>query len=151
VASRASKRLDPFGLARLAISHKGMDLSIGDPAVCALRVGTREPLGIYAFGGSPAAFDLAKGGVQEQALALHPTREGRRVDKPGNRLGCGARADVAAWCAWLLLVRRKTEEETSQDARASPGRGGDRPQARSRTQEGPYKTSLLEMEEEKAS
>jgi hypothetical protein len=52
---------------------------------------------------------------------------------------------VAAWCAWLLLVRRKTEEETNKDARASPDRGGDRPQAGPRTHERPYKTSLLEM------
>jgi len=60
-----------------AISDQGMDLSIGDPAVRALRVGTSEALGIYAFGCSSAAFDLAKGGVQEQALALDPTRQWR--------------------------------------------------------------------------
>src|SRR5215469_7659934 len=57
----------------------------------------------------------------------------------------GDAADGAAWCAWLLLVRRKAEKGTSQDAKTAPGRGGDRPQAGTRTHEEPYETSLLEM------
>jgi hypothetical protein len=61
VAGLAAKRLDPFGLAMLTISDDGMDLSIGDPEVRALLVGTSEPRGVYAIEGSPAAFHLWPG------------------------------------------------------------------------------------------
>jgi hypothetical protein len=60
-ASRTSERLNTLGLAMLAIADQGVDLSIGDPEVGALRVGASEPLGVDAFGGSPAVFDLAPG------------------------------------------------------------------------------------------
>ena len=55
------KRLDPLGMPMLAISDEGMDLSIGDPVVGALLVGTSEPRGVYPLGGSSAAFHLAPG------------------------------------------------------------------------------------------
>ena len=144
-ASLTAKRLDALGLAMLAIANQRMNLSIGNAEVQALLVGTGVTLGVDALGCSPAAFDLAKGGVLVLALALQPTREWRRDDRRSNRLGFVASGDVAAWCAWLLLVRRKTEAEARQDARASPDRGGDRPQAGPRTHEGPYKTSRLEI------
>ena len=122
-----------------------MNLSIGNAEVQALLVGTGVPLGVDSRGVLPGGFWPRARGVLVLALALQPTREWRRDDRRSNRLGFVARADVGAWCAWLLLVRRKPEEETSQDARASPDRGGDRPQAGPRRQEGPYTTSLLEM------
>jgi hypothetical protein len=58
MAGRTSKRLDPLGLAMLAIPNQRMDMSIGDPEVGALLVGTGEAVGIHALRCSPAAFDL---------------------------------------------------------------------------------------------
>jgi hypothetical protein len=43
----------------LAIPNQCVDLSIGDPEIRALLVGTGETLGIDPFGRSPTAFDLA--------------------------------------------------------------------------------------------
>ncbi len=58
-ASLTAKRLDALGPAMLAIANERMHVSIGDPAVSAPRVGTSETFGVYAFGGSSAAFHLA--------------------------------------------------------------------------------------------
>src|SRR5713101_7333299 len=95
VASLTAKGLDPLGMAIPAISDEGVDLSIADAEVRALRVGTSEPFGIYAFGCSPPAFHLWPG-----------THRSRR------------------WpCAWPLLVRRTAEEGASKDAAVAPARG----------------------------
>ena len=56
-----AKGLDALGTAMLAISDEGMDVRISDPEVQTLLVGTSETLGVYAFGGSTPAFDLAPG------------------------------------------------------------------------------------------
>src|SRR2546421_11166658 len=53
--------------------------------------------------------------------------------------------DDGASCAWPFLVRRKVEDGTSKDAKAAPERAGGRPRARTRTPEGPERSSLLEM------
>src|SRR5260221_5909611 len=45
----------------LAITNQGMGMSIGDPEVRAMLVGTSEPLGVDAFGDSPTAFHLRPG------------------------------------------------------------------------------------------
>jgi len=45
----------------LAIADKCVDVSISDPKVHALLVGTSEALCGYALGGSPAAFHFAPG------------------------------------------------------------------------------------------
>jgi hypothetical protein len=88
-----------LGLAVLAITNQRMNLSISNAEVQALLVGTGVSLGVDSLGCSPAAFDLAKGGVLALALALQPTREWRRDDRWSNRLGCVALGGVAAWCA----------------------------------------------------
>src|SRR5713101_248494 len=44
-----------------AISDQRVDLSIGDPGVWALLVGTGETLGVDAFGSTSPAFHLAPG------------------------------------------------------------------------------------------
>jgi hypothetical protein len=142
---RTSKGLDPLGLPLLAIAHQRVDLSIGNPEVGAEGIWTSEPLGVYAFGCSPAAFHLRPGTRHLQALALHPMKEWSRDDRRGNCLGSGASADDGASCAWPRLLRRKAEEGTSQDAKAAPKRGGGRPRAGTRRHEGPYESSLLEM------
>jgi hypothetical protein len=57
---RASKGLDLLGMPMLAISHQSVDVSVCDPGVRTLPVRTGETLSVYAFGGSPPAFDLAR-------------------------------------------------------------------------------------------
>jgi hypothetical protein len=74
----------------LAIADEGMDTNIGDTEVRTLLVGTSEPLGVYAFGGSAAAFHLAPG--------TH-----RRWRWPSNRRGSGGQTTGGAiiWGAGL--------------------------------------------------
>ena len=45
----------------LAVADQGVDVSFRVPEVRALLVGTSESFGVYAFGGSPPAFDLSPG------------------------------------------------------------------------------------------
>jgi len=66
MTGRASKGLDPFGLAMLAIADESVDGSVYNPAVVALPVRTGETLCVYAFGGSPSAFDLAPGAHRQR-------------------------------------------------------------------------------------
>ena len=61
VAGLTAKGLDLLGTAMLAIPDKRVDVSIGDPEVRALLIGTGEALRVYAFGSSSPAFDLAPG------------------------------------------------------------------------------------------
>ena len=127
----------------LAISDEGVDLSIGDAKVRTLRVGTSETLGVHVLGGSPPAFHLAPGTRHPQAL--HPMRQWSPDDRRGNRLGSGAGGVDGACCAWPFLVRRKTEDGTSQDAKAAPERAGGKPRTGTRTHKGPSESSLFEM------
>jgi hypothetical protein len=60
-AGLAAKGLDSLGLTMLAIADQRMDVRIGDRKVQALRVGTSEPFGVDAFGGSPPTFHLTPG------------------------------------------------------------------------------------------
>jgi hypothetical protein len=122
-----------------------VDSSIIDAKVRALLVRTGEAFGVYPSGELPGGFSPHSRDAQAEMLSLHPTREWSRDDRRGNRLGSVASADGGACCAWPLLVGRKAENGASQDTRASPERGGDRPRARTRTYERPYETSLLEM------
>jgi hypothetical protein len=61
VASLAAKGLDAFGLAMLAIPNECMNVSIGDPAVPALRVGTSEACGVDPFGAPRRLFTSDQG------------------------------------------------------------------------------------------
>ena len=56
-----TKGLDLLSATMCAIPNQGVDVSIGDAEVRALLVGTGEALGLYPFGSSPPAFDLAPG------------------------------------------------------------------------------------------
>lgn len=73
VAGLTAKRLDALGMAMLAIPNQGMDMSIGDPKVQALLVGTGEALGVHPLGGSPAAFQFTPGSHQRRGR-LHKRR-----------------------------------------------------------------------------
>jgi hypothetical protein len=59
VTGLATKGLDLLSSTMCAIPNQSMDGSVCDAEVRALRVGTSETFGVYAFGGSSAAFDLA--------------------------------------------------------------------------------------------
>jgi hypothetical protein len=87
VTGRASKGLDLLGLAMPAIAHQSMNVSIGDPAIRALLVGTGETLGVYSLGCSPAAFHLTPGARLPQRQVSRLTR---RSDRGGNQAGCVA-------------------------------------------------------------
>jgi hypothetical protein len=71
VAGLAAKGLDLFSVTMLAIPNQGMNVSICDPEVRALVVGTGETLGVYAFGGSPPTFDLAPGTHRQRRWPLN--------------------------------------------------------------------------------
>jgi hypothetical protein len=60
-AGLTPKRLDALDTAMLAISDQGVDVSIADPGVRALGVGTGETLGVHLLGCSPSTFHLAPG------------------------------------------------------------------------------------------
>src|SRR6266699_2870396 len=60
-ASLTTERLDLLGLTMLAIANQRMNVSVCNPEVETLVVGTGIALGVHALGGSPPAFDLAPG------------------------------------------------------------------------------------------
>jgi hypothetical protein len=57
----AAKGLDLLGTAVLAIPNQRVNVSIGDPRVRALPIGTGETLGVHPLGCSPPAFHLTPG------------------------------------------------------------------------------------------
>ncbi len=69
-AGLTAKRLDPLGMAMRAIPNQGVNVSVCDPGVRALLVGTGEALGIHPFRCAPPAFDLAPG-ADRQRCWLH--------------------------------------------------------------------------------
>ncbi len=75
------ERLNPLGLAMLAISDEGMEGSVGVAEVRALTVGASEPFGVYAFGGSPSAFHLAPG--SHRHWGRHSSRRCRGGESTG--------------------------------------------------------------------
>ncbi|GHO71727.1 hypothetical protein KSC_106190 [Ktedonobacter sp. SOSP1-52] len=78
VAGLTTKRLDPLSLAMSAITDQGVDVSVCDPGVRALRVGTSEALSIDPLGGSPAAFHFAPGSHRRRQW-LSPRRGGGKT------------------------------------------------------------------------
>ena len=89
-AGLAAKRLDPLGMAMLAIPNQGMNVSICDAGVGALSVGTGKALCVHPLRCSPAAFHLMPG-----------THRSRRW--PYNRRGGGGETTGGAimWGAGL--------------------------------------------------
>jgi hypothetical protein len=90
MAGRASERLDLLSTTVLAIANK----TRGSEHRCCRRRSTvdwdrRSPRCSRAWG-LLAGFSPHARGVQEQALALHSTRQWRRDDRQSNRLGSGA-------------------------------------------------------------
>ena len=59
------ERLNPLGLAMLAISDEGMEGSVGVAKIAARSVGTGEARGVHASGALPADFSPHARGAQE--------------------------------------------------------------------------------------
>ena len=136
------QRLDPLSTPMFAISDDGMEGSVGVAEVHALRVGTGEAFGRNASGGLPAGFSPHTGDAQ--ALALHSTRQGRRDDRRGNRLGCGASSDAGACCAWLLSSGQDHDGASTGNTAAPQSTGG-HTRAEARTSDASFGSSRGEM------
>ena len=76
-ARLTTERLDPLGLAMLAIAHQSMKGRVCDAEVRTLLVGTGEAVTGYPLRGSPPAFYLETKYVRAEVLAHYPTREWR--------------------------------------------------------------------------
>ncbi len=63
-ASRTSQRLDPLRLTMLAIANERMKVSVSEPEVRALLIGTGEAVGVYSDGVLPDGFSPHSRGVQ---------------------------------------------------------------------------------------
>jgi hypothetical protein len=96
MAGLAAKRLNLLGLTVFAVSDQGMDLSSGDCEGDALLVGTGVAFGGYPDGVLPAGFSPRSMAAPAETPVRQPTRQWRRVDRRGNRLGRGASADDGA-------------------------------------------------------
>jgi hypothetical protein len=64
-AGRASKGLDRFSVTMSAVANEGMNVSVGNPEVQTLLIGTGEAFSVYAFGSASPAFDLTPGPPRE--------------------------------------------------------------------------------------
>ena len=71
VAGLTTKRLDPLCRTMLAISDERVDVSIGDPEVCALLIGTSKALGVHSLGYSPPAFHFMPGPNRQRRWSYH--------------------------------------------------------------------------------
>jgi hypothetical protein len=139
MAGLTAKGLDALGMPMLAIANECMNVSISDPVVGALVIGTGETLGVHPLGRSPAAFHLAP-------------RSHRRRCRPHNRcVGAGeATGGAIVGAAWFektvdhracrlgrqvreLMLRpikgpkpdeAKEEEEREQEQKAMKGHQG---------------------------
>jgi hypothetical protein len=75
VTGLAAKRLDLLGMAMLAITNQGVEVSVCDPGVRALLVGTGEALRVHPLGCSSAAFHLTPGAYRRRGRS-HTLRGG---------------------------------------------------------------------------
>src|SRR5215470_7346449 len=83
-ARLAAEGLDLLSLTMLAIPDERVDLRIGDAEVGALRVGTSEPFGVFAFGGSPSTFHLSPG--THRRSRWPSTRRASRAETTGGAI-----------------------------------------------------------------
>ncbi len=98
-------------------------MSVCDPEVRALWVRTGEPVGVDPDGALLGGFSPHSRGAQAQVLTLHLTRQWRRDDRPGNRLGSEAGGAGGQWNGWPLLLKWKSEDGANQDTKEVPERG----------------------------
>jgi len=92
-ASLTAKRLDLLSMTVLPIPDESMDVSVCDPKVQTLLIGTGEALGVDPLGCSSPAFDLAPGPHRQRRRSS--TRRGR-----GGETASGA----IVWAAGLEVT-----------------------------------------------
>src|SRR5258706_6653664 len=89
VTGLTPKGLNLLGTAMLAIPNQRVDVSLGDPEVQALRVGTGEALSVYAFGSTSPTFPFTPGTHRHR----HYSRRGRRGQTTGRAIIWAARLE----------------------------------------------------------
>ena len=108
VAGLTTKGLDAFGLAMLAIANQRVEVSICDPEVRALSVGTGEAFGGYPLGSSTPAFHLTPGANRpgagptpnEGVVARRQTGQSSGVRGLSRRCTVVRTAPVLKWEGW---------------------------------------------------
>ncbi len=85
-AGLKAERLDALSTAMYAIPNEGMNLSVCDPGVRALLVGTGEALGVHPLGCSPPTFHLAPGAYRRRGRS-HTRRGGQQRRQAGQSSG----------------------------------------------------------------
>ena len=127
-ARLAAKGLDRLSTPMLAVPDKRMDVCVSDAKVRALRVGTSETCGVYAFGGSSATFHFRPGAYRR--MRSPSTQRGRGGETTGRAIvwaaglqqtgeratlgssSCGARLKMEPV---MTPQRRQTEKEADHE------------------------------------
>ena len=102
-ASLTTERLDPLGLAMLAIANQCMNVCIGDAEVLALLIGTGIAFGIDPLGRSPAAFDLAPGTHRGRQRSNNRRVRARETTGRAVKRGAGLEQTVDQWTSPACL------------------------------------------------
>jgi hypothetical protein len=103
--------------------RRRVDSSVSDAKVWAQVMRIGEAFCVHSLGCSSPAFHGSVKDVLALALALHPTRECRRGDRWGNRLGCAAVPETVELGAKLCCcsrwgwTRREPAKSTQQRER----------------------------------
>jgi len=125
-----AKRLDPLGMAMLAIPNQSVDVSICDAGVRALSVGTGKALCVHPLRCSPAAFHLMPGAYRRRRR-LRNRREGageatgwtieggawpeKTVDRAASGCSCRLGRTMMGPAKGTKLCQRENEEEQEQE------------------------------------
>jgi hypothetical protein len=121
VARLAAKGLDRLSTPMLAVPDKRMEVSVCDAKVLALRVGTSETCGVYAFGGSSATFHFRPGAYRRRRSPS--TQRGRGGETTGRAIVWAARLEQTGerrahlGCSRLDRTRMGPAQGTQQHQR----------------------------------
>jgi hypothetical protein len=117
-ASLTTERLDPLRLTMLAIANERMKVSVSEPEVRALLIGTGEAVGVYSLGCSPTAFHLTPGAYRRRGR-FHAWRGGTTdgAIKRGARLEKTVDQSMSAACLGMgkLKPRKATKQRPSKE------------------------------------
>ncbi len=105
VASLTAKGLDALGLAMLAIPDQRVDVSIGDPAIRALPIGTGVALGLHSLRCSAATFHLTPGAYRSRSS----TQRGSGSETAGGAIVWRAGRCRRRWSLLRLTPPREQE------------------------------------------
>jgi hypothetical protein len=103
-AGLTAKRLDPLGMAMLAIPNQSVDVSICDAGVGALVVRTGKALCVDPLGCSPSAFHLAPGAYRRRRRGRTHTRREGAGKATGGAIAGGAWRCRRRWTGMCLAA-----------------------------------------------